>query len=126
MQTRSFEAWLATFRDSINSYKYYVDFEKVYAHVEKFKIEINILNSLINSRNVEAEIFCMDETGAVSYSFDVPNQTVAQYKYFMRETGLFELLEKHLISNLYDYLTGVEVGLDSNGRKNRGRRRVQC
>jgi type II restriction enzyme len=38
----------------------------------------------------------------------------------MREIGLFDLLENHIISNLVDYVTGVEVGLDSNGRKNRG------
>lgn len=38
----------------------------------------------------------------------------------MKETGLFDLLENHLINNLYDYVLGVEVGLDSNGRKNRG------
>ena len=31
-----------------------------------------------------------------------------------------DLLEKHIINNLVDYLTGVETGLDSNGRKNRG------
>ena len=37
----------------------------------------------------------------------------------MRETGLFELLENHIINNLLDYVTGVEVGLDSNGRKSR-------
>ncbi len=30
------------------------------------------------------------------------------------------MLENHLISNLFDYVTGVEVGLGSNGRKNRG------
>lgn len=38
----------------------------------------------------------------------------------MAETGLFDLIQNHLISNLYDYVTGVESGLDSNGRKNRG------
>ena len=38
----------------------------------------------------------------------------------MRETGLFAMLEKHIIRNLLDYVTGVEVGLDSNARKNRG------
>lgn len=38
----------------------------------------------------------------------------------MRETGLFDLMEKHLVGSLVDYVTGVEVGLDSNGRKNRG------
>ena len=30
----------------------------------------------------------------------------------------------HVISNLYDYVTGVEVGLDSNGRKNRGGEKI--
>lgn len=35
----------------------------------------------------------------------------------MRETGLFNLLEKHLVNNLYDYVLGVESGLNSNARK---------
>lgn len=38
----------------------------------------------------------------------------------MQETGLFELMQEHIINNLVDYVTGVETGLDSNGRKNRG------
>lgn len=38
----------------------------------------------------------------------------------MRKTGLFDLISEHIINNLVDYVTGVEVGLDSNGRKNRG------
>ena len=57
----------------------------------------------------KTEIYCQDETGAVNYNFAEINQPVAQYKYFMRATGLFELLANHLISNLYDYR-----------RKNRG------
>ena len=38
----------------------------------------------------------------------------------MRKTGLFDLLQKHLVNNLVDYALGIETGLDSNGRKNRG------
>ena len=38
----------------------------------------------------------------------------------MRKTKLFDLLENHIVSNLVDYATGVETGLDSNGCKNRG------
>ena len=30
------------------------------------------------------------------------------------------MLQNHIINNLYDYVLGIEVGLDSNGRKNRG------
>lgn len=38
----------------------------------------------------------------------------------MKKTGLFDLISNHIINNLVDYATGVETGLDSNGRKNRG------
>ena len=38
----------------------------------------------------------------------------------MKETGLFDLLSNRIVKDLVDYVLGVEVGLDSNGRKNRG------
>lgn len=145
MEKRNFTDWLKTFRKSINRYDYYTNFAKVYENAAQLKIEINILNSLVCSKNIDwdfenilarypeclkavpillavrqNEIFCRDAEGEFTYRFDKPNQSVEQYKYFMRQTGLFDLLENHIISNLYDYVTGVEVGLDSNGRKNRG------
>ncbi len=41
-----------------------------------------------------------------------------KYAYFMEHTGLFDLLKKnHIIRDLVDYVTGVETGLDSNGKK---------
>lgn len=39
---------------------------------------------------------------------------------FLIQTGIGKLIEEKQIKNLVDYATGVEVGLDSNGRKNRG------
>lgn len=150
MSKRNFSDWLSTFRPSINGYGYYVDFEKVFANLESLKIEINMLNSLVGSRSIEEDfehlvskypeclkaiplllakrehdIYCQDAHGAFNYSFDKLSISVKQYEYFMRETGLFDLLEKHIVSNLYDYATGVEVGLDSNGRKNRGGRQME-
>ena len=47
-------------------------------------------------------------------------ESIHTYKVFMRKTGLFDLIANHVINNLVDYATGVETGLDSNGRKNRG------
>ena len=38
---------------------------------------------------------------------------------FCNETGLIDLLQNHINSNLVDYVIGVEVGLDTNARKNR-------
>lgn len=145
MKTLSFDDWLMTFRSSINEYKYYTDFSKVYNNVKTLKTEISILNSLVNSDDIEkdfeyilnkypdclkaipillavrkSEIYCQDNEMAINYRFDKCTQTIEEYKHFMRQTGLFDMLQNHIISNLYDYVTGVEVGLDSNGRKNRG------
>ena len=148
---RDFSKWLSGFRDSIADYGYYIDFEKVHRNVDGIKVELNILNSLIGSKNIEAdfenlmkkypevlkciplllavranEIYCQDENGGHLFQFDfgkyLPNSHAhyERYKYFMRETGLFDLLENHIVNNLVDYATGVETGLDSNGRKNRG------
>lgn len=149
--SRDFSAWLSGFRDSIADYGYYIDFDKVHRNVDGIKVELNILNSLIGSKNIEAdfenlmrkypevlkciplllavranEIYCQDENGGHLFQFDFgkypPNSHAhyERYKYFMRETGLFDLLENHIVNNLVDYATGVETGLDSNGRKNRG------
>ena len=145
MSKRDFKGWLSTFRQSINGYGYYTDFLKVYENVERLKIEINILNALVGSKSIESdfdmvvtkypecikaipillavrgdEIYCQDENGAINYRFNTFMQSLEQYKYFMQKTGLFDMLSNHMISNLYDYVTGVEVGLGSNGRKNRG------
>lgn len=142
---RDFNTWLASFRDSIADYGYYIDFEKVHRNVDGIKIELNILNSLIGSDNIEEdfdsiitkypetlkcipillavranEIATIDEDGEFKFSFKKQNYSNDEYKMFMRKTGLFDLLQNHIISNLIDYVTGVETGLDSNGRKNRG------
>lgn len=142
---RDFKEWLKTFRNSICDYGYYVDFNKVYGNVETIKVELNILNSLIGSKNIEAdfeqlltdypqilkcipvllavrgrEIYTIDGDGEYLFNFKKMNYSVEEYKMFMRKTGLFSLISEHVINNLVDYVTGVEVGLDSNGRKNRG------
>ena len=145
MKGRDFDLWRSKFRKSISSYDYYVDFEKVVKNVEDIKIELNILNSLVGSKNIESdfekvvskypetlkcipillavradELYAQDEDGAFDYNFKNINQSVEQYKIFMKKTGLFDMLENHIVNNLVDYVYGVETGLDSNGRKNRG------
>lgn len=151
MTNRYFDEWLSKFRPSISTYDYYVDFEKVYRNVDEVKIELNLLNSLIGSKDIktdfvnllkrypeilkaipillakrENEIYCQDENGGFLYKFDYgkypPNnhRYYEMYTYFMEKSGLFDLLQNHIIKDLVDYVTGVETGLDSNGRKNRG------
>lgn len=52
---RNFKDWLSKFRGSIANYGYYIDFDKVYRNVNEIKVELNILNSLIGSKNIEGD-----------------------------------------------------------------------
>ena len=148
---RDFNTWLSSFRDSIANYEYYINFQKVYCNIDSIKVELNILNTLVGSKDIKNdfkilvnkypeilkciplllavrsnEIYCQDINGGYLYNFNVKNISFSgneqydRYTYFMEHTGLFNLLENHIINNLVDYATGVETGLDSNGRKNRG------
>ncbi len=142
---RTFDSWLSQFRDSISSYDYYIDFARVVENAKQWKTELHMLNSLIGAADIEtefralyekypqilkaipillakreAEIYAKDEQGGGLYRFDSPTQTIDEYCVFMRKTRLFELISKHLINNLYDYVVGVETGLNANARKNRG------
>lgn len=142
---RNFTEWLGTFTDNISDYKYYINFEKVYKNVEENKVEFSMLNSLLGSKSIEQDftalvtkypevlkciptllavrnmqIPAMDDDGAFIYDFKNMNQSIEQYIVFMNKTGLFDLLANRGVSNIVDFVLGVETGLDSNGRKNRG------
>ena len=143
---RNFAEWMLTFTDSIADYKYYIDFETIYKNANKYKVELNIMNSLVGSKDIEkefielvkkypevlkcipillavrqSEIKVLDNDGnRFEYDFEKMNYKPEQYSVFMKETGLFDLIGNHIINNVYDYVLGVESGLNSNARKNRG------
>lgn len=142
---REFKIWFEEFIDSISDYKYYVDFDKICRNVDKIKIELNILNSLIGSKNIESdfinllkdypeilkcipillavrsnEIAITTEKENIIFDFKKQNLSTEEYSEFMDKTGLFDMIKNKKINNFVDYVTGIETGLDSNARKNRG------
>lgn len=144
-QMRDFNQWLSTMTDSIADWTYYVDFPKVYRNVNEIKIPLNIMNSLLGSKNIRSEflelldkypeilkaipiivakrlndtILVKDVEKDFYFKFKKPNYSPEEYADFMEKSGVFDLLSNHLVANLFDYVTGVEVGMDTNGRKNR-------
>ena len=144
-QIRDFNEWLSTMTDSIADWTYYVDFPKVYRNVNEIKIPLNIMNSLLGSKNIRSEflelldkypeilkaipiivakrlndtILVKDVEKDFYFKFKKPNYSPEEYADFMEKSGVFDLLSNHLVANLFDYVTGVEVGMDTNGRKNR-------
>lgn len=142
---RDFQIWMAGFRSAIAGYRYFTDFEKIYRNVDAIKVELNIMNSLVGSKTIEKDfialykrypeilkcipiliakrefdILTVDSDGEHMFNFREANYSIGDYVIFMRETGLFDLMQNKHIQNLVDYVTGVEAGLDSNARKNRG------
>lgn len=142
--SRDFNSWISEFKDSIADYKYYTEFDKVYKNISLIKEELKLLNTLVGSNDIENDfielvekhpeilrvvpillakrgniIKVISQEGEKTFNFSKMSYTIEEYVEFMRETGIFDLLSKHLISDLYDYVVGIEVGLDSNARKNR-------
>lgn len=142
---RNFEDIIVNLKESIADFGYYVDFNKVYENVDNIKTELCLLNFLVGSKNIEQdfikliekypeclkvvpillairseEIFILADKIEKRFNFYNLNYTIEEYVEFMIKSGLFELISDRIINNLVDYVTGVEVGLDSNGRKNRG------
>ena len=78
---------------------------------------LKVIPILLAKREMEIKI--KDAEKEYLFNFKKMNYTIDEYSKFMRNTGLFDLLENHIINNLVDYIMGVEVGMDTNGRKNR-------
>lgn len=140
---RSFEEIINNLKDSIATYSYYVDFDKVYSHVSDVEKHLNLLNYLIGKENIEEEFsnliteypqvlkvlplllavrdgnIKIIDGEFICYDFNNMNQDMDSYLKLFRETGLEKLFKEKKITNLVDYVIGVEVGLDTNARKNR-------
>lgn len=138
----------STFKNSIKNWDYFVNWEKVNGRTRNLEIRLNKLNYLLGKNNFkkelgyllknepdviqvmpallavrENEIEIYEPEGKTSKFFDFTSvnaiSTDKCYE-FLVETKLIELFQDGGVKNLVDYVKGVEVGLDSNGRKNRG------
>lgn len=93
----------------------------------KYPNVVNVIPILLACRTSNFKILTEYTSGNFTYklfSFKPKNQLTEQeisdVLEFMKETGLLELFRNRKIKSIPDYVIGVEVGLDSNGRKNRG------
>lgn len=151
-----FEFFIDTLKvKGITQWSYFVDWEKVYATIEKYELELNILNVLIGKDDIKKEltniihqypnvvdaiplllairykkkkhqkIDILSNLESLQYDhFDLsitkPNEKEAgKIAEFFINSGLGKLAKDKKIKNFVDYATGVEVGIGSNGRKNR-------
>ncbi|MEF9986849.1 MAG: type II restriction endonuclease [Bacilli bacterium] len=143
--SETFNTFLSQLSETNATLDYYVDFEKVNTNVKKIALKLNQLNYLIGKSNLKAAVNELyEENSKVFEILDIliavrtkdkkkainkKGEFVLIERYFkdvdliyeyIVETGLEEIFKNKNITNLVDYVFGVEVGLDTNARKNRG------
>ena len=144
---KDFNNLITTFKSSIKTWDYFVNWKKVFVNSSDFEIILNKLNYLLGKENLEVEFIKLYETNpdivkalpvllavrekkleifdkttknSEFFDFSGTEKDPKKYFEFLEKSGLAKLFQKDGIKNLVDYVMGIEVGLDSNGRKNRG------
>ncbi|SUP53190.1 Type-2 restriction enzyme MboI [Weeksella virosa] len=143
--SEQFKQFLSQFSETNATLDYFTDFKKIKSNINKISIKLNQLNYLIGKENLkEAIIELYEENPKVfevldiliairknkkAKTFNNNGEIVLLDTYFnspegileyIEETGLAEIFINKDVTNLVDYVFGIEVGLDTNARKNRG------
>ena len=143
-----FENLIANLRETIYTYDFFVAGEKVKENTLKIEVVLNILNTLIGKDDVagtfkklikqypeivsviplliafrKKSLKILDMDKEIEYSFyknkKYNDEEIEKIVLFADKVGLLKIFEDKSIKNLVDYYIGVEVGLDTNARKNR-------
>lgn len=142
---KDFNLFMSQLSETNATLESFTDFDKVSRNVARIAIKLNQLNYLLGKNDLKraiAELFeenpstfeVLDILVAVRASDNKKvldedyKPVLVQYYFsdvehifeFIEKTGLAEVFASKKITNLVDYVFGVEVGLDTNARKNRG------
>ena len=144
----AFDYLLSNLKDTIRTYDFFVAWDKVLSNVCQIEVVLNILNVLIGKNDIKVRlkelikqypeivpvipfliavrgttIKVADMGGEITYSFSkkksYSEEQIDNIITFAEQCGLLKILQDKNIKNLVDYAIGVEVGLDTNARKNR-------
>ena len=128
---------------------YWVDWRKVRKHVGRYRSKLTKLDCLVGNNNIVAkakelfekepellsviplllgtrnmQIFVLvnDPKNYQTYTLDFANPDLKQldkYLNFIQQAGLFDMMANTIKEPLVNFAYGIEVGLDTNARKNR-------
>jgi len=143
--SEQFKKFISQLSETNATLDYYTDFEKIVGNINKISIKLNQLNYLIGKEDLKKAIEELyEENKNVFQVLDIliavrkkdkkkainsEGEIVLIETYFVspekifeyiQATGLADIFKNKKITNLVDYVFGIEVGLDTNARKNRG------
>lgn len=139
-----FNTFMSQLSETNATLGYWTDFEKVKEHVASMEIKLNTLNYLLGKSDLRAAvaqlwandrrvfdvlqilIACRQRDNKKVINADAEFVLLESYlttldgvMEFIEGTGLAAMFMDKNVKSLVDYVFGVEVGLDSNARKNR-------
>lgn len=139
-----FKTFMSQLSETNATLSYWTDFPKVKANVASIEIKLNTLNYLLGKEDLRAAvtelwnndqrvfdmlqilIACRKRDKKKVINADAEFVLLESYlttldgvMEFIEGTGLAKIFKDKNVKNLVDYVFGVEVGLDSNARKNR-------
>ena len=139
-----FDVFLSQLKETNATLGFFTDFSKAYSSVANIAVKLNQLNLLLGKDTLRAAVeLIYNENPKAFEVLDIlvavrkkdkrlvlneKQQPVLLESYFndvesicayIDGTGLGEVFSSKKITNLVDYVFGVEVGLDTNARKNR-------
>lgn len=143
--SEQFKVFLSQLSETNATLDYFTDFKKIKSNVNRIAIKLNQLNYLIGKENLKEaitelyaenskvfevlDILIAIRKNKKAKTFNSQGKIVSIDDYFaspelifeyIEGTGLAEVFRNKDVTNLVDYVFGIEVGLDTNARKNRG------
>lgn len=144
----SFDEFLKTLKQTNRELDFFVDWKKCIKNRDKISLYLNSLNFLLGKENLlecigilykespncfkvlpillairDKKEIVLDNDNLLEISNFL--KTTKDIYYFICKSGLDEIFRSKTIKDLNDFVFGIEVGLDSNARKNRGGKKFE-
>lgn len=139
---KDFDKFMSQLQETNQTLNFFCDFDKIADNIDNIKLSLCMLNSLIGATDLRKSVEMiwnrdssafriMDILIAVRGKKVILNSagkcvildrlftSVDGIMEYLEGTGLANIFREKRINNLVDYVSGIEVGLDSNARKNR-------
>ena len=141
---KDFNKFMSQLQEINQTLDFFCDFDKIAANVDNIKLSLCMLNSLIGTTDLRKSVETIWKRDSSAFSvmdiliavrsegkkivlnssgdsiiIDRLFTSVDGVMEYLEGTGLADLFRKKKITDLVDYVFGIETGLDSNARKNR-------
>ena len=141
---KDFQRFMSQLQETNQTLDFFCDFKKISQNVENIKLSLCMLNSLIGAKDMRSSVETIWNRDKTAFNvmdiliavrsegkkivldkigncvvLDSMFKSIDGVMEFLDDTGLTEIFQSRRITNLVDYVFGIETGLDTNARKNR-------